>query len=271
MPTENQKQFATPSDCLKVVENIEQAGALRSRDRALINGQFNGARPYTDQEVEENQIQVNVNQLGGYRMAMDANSQVNGALLNKDRFFSVRCVGGNSEKQEEWGQIFTRNIHLPLKRGRSGKKHLFTLKNRNASLTLHGIGALLWTTSNKWLPKFVSLDDLLIPTDATVEFSDELGHFGVNIYMTPWQLRKLTSGEKVDKGWNLKFANRILTSIPKAAQFTPDTLNRPEQFESLWKQHAMFMNSDAVPKIKLTFFFYQDPDSGKCLEKCSTE
>lgn len=261
--SKTEAKYATPNDVMRIIENLENSARLRSQDRAIINQQFNGGRPYTDAEVEENQIEVNVNKLGGYKIALDANLQVNGALLNKDRFFNARLVKGPKEKREEWGQVFTDNIHIPLKRKRSGLKHLNLMKNRNASLTLHGVGVMVWMNRNNWMPRFVALDDLLVPTDATMDLDDGLGHFGVNAYLTPYQLYKLTHGPKVDPGWDVKFADTILTSIPKAESFTPEIINRPEEMESLWKQHAVFMNSDAVPKIKVTFFFFQDTEDGK--------
>lgn len=264
MPTPtNVNSLATPADCLKIIETLENAGRLRAGDRALINSQFNGAVPYTPAEVEENQIQFNVNPLNGYKIAQDANGQVNGALLNKDKFFTVRCLKGDKEKREEWGQLFTDNIHRPMKRGTSGKKHLNLMKNRNASLTLHGIGAMLWMDDHRWIPRFVALEDLLIPVDATMDLNDELSHFAVNVRMTPWQLFKLTHGPAVQKGWNLEFVNKVLASIPVSAPFTQDLMYRPEEMESLWKQHADYMNSDAVPKVKTTFFFHQHAETGK--------
>lgn len=255
--------FSTPEDVLKIVETLENAGRLRSQDRATINAQFNGNAPYTPKEVEEHQIQFNVNKLGGYKVALDANQQVNGALMNKARYFNARCVSGPVEKRDEWSEAFTDAIHVPMKRGKSGKKHLYLMMNRNASLVMTGIGALVWMTPDKWLPRFTSLDDLLIPTDATLDLDDELGHFGVNAYLTPYQLHELTSGDNVPDGWDMELVNQILTSIPKATAFTPEILNRPEEWESLWKQHSGFMNSDAVPKVKITYFFYQVTKTGK--------
>lgn len=252
--------YASPSDVLKIVENLEQGDRVRAGDRATINRQFNGGRPYTDKEVEENQIQVNVNKLSGYKMALDANMQVDGALMNKDKFFTVRCLVGPTEKRDDWATRMTDNLNKPLKRGRSGRKHLNILKNRNRDLTLHGIGSVAWLNDHTWMPRFVAIGDLLIPSDATTDFSDELGYFGINMWYTPYQLFKLTHGSNVDKGWNVGLVKKILTSIPKVNDFNVDLINRPEEMESLFKQHATFMNSDAVPKVKVSFFFFQKYD-----------
>ena len=107
-------KFATPSDCLKIITNIELSLLPRSQDRALIDVQFNGGRPYTAQEEKEFQIQVNANFLEGYKIAQNGNLQINSALLYKPRFFNARCLKGKATKRQEWGEKFTNNIHKPI-------------------------------------------------------------------------------------------------------------------------------------------------------------
>lgn len=260
-------KFATPSDCLKIITDIEWAMLILSQDRALIDGQFNGSRPFSAQEEKEFQIQVNANFLEGYRMAQSAILQVNGALLYKDRFYNFRCLKGKKTKRQEWGEKFTNNFHKPLKRGKSGKKYFYLMQNRNAALTLHGIGALWWPNDYCWMPRFVPLDDLLIPTETPLEMSEELAEFGVNSWLTAWQLFEMTQLEKRDKGWNQTMAMDLLRSLTKACNFTPDYYDKPEKLESLWKQRSTYLNSDAVPKLKITTFYHQDTANGKWWRK----
>jgi hypothetical protein len=267
MSEETIHKYATPGDVNIIVGKMEDQLRIRSRNRAIINSQFNGMRPYTDAEVEANQIQVNVNFLEGYKTAVDANLQVNGALLNKPYFFTARCTAGPPEKREEWGRIFTEQMNKPMMRGKSGKKHYFLMRNRNAALVLHGIGAMVWHDPEGWMPKFVALDDLLIPTDTPQEFSDELCHFGVNVFMTPYQLYKATKDSPKGSGWNMEVVNSILKGLRNVNYFTPDLWDQPERLESMWKQHAAYMDSDSVPKVKLTYFYHQDNESGKWFRK----
>lgn len=258
-------KFTTAGDVLQIVEAIEQNGLDRSQDRAIINNQFNGGRPYTDEEVKEHQIQVNVNFLEGYCTAMDGNLQVNTAVNNKDKFFRLRLKAGSQEKREEWSMAATEIANCIMKDGKSGKKHLHLMKNRNSQLVLHGVGAMVWLNDYEWLPRFAPLDDLLIPTDAPQEFSDGLGHFGLNMKLSAAELVKLTSGPAVDKGWNKTFVRQIVKDLKdvKTLAENPDDWNDPEKCESLFKQHAVYLSSDAVPKVKLTYFFYQNPDTFK--------
>lgn len=45
----------------------------RGKNRALLNDLYNGVPPYTEQEVEDNKIDVNVNFLEGTRLLHDSN------------------------------------------------------------------------------------------------------------------------------------------------------------------------------------------------------
>lgn len=260
-------KFSTPNDCLTVITDIENSLLPRSIDRALIDAQFNGNRPYSPQEEKEHQIQVNANFLEGYRVAQSAILQMNTALLYKDRFFNARCLRGKATKRREYSEKFTNNIHKVLKRGRTGKKFFYLMQNRNAALTLHGVGALWWSNNFDWMPRFVSLDDLLIPTDTPLEMSDELGRFGINSWLTAWQLYKQTQSEKSDPGWNKAMAMQILKGLPELQNFSPDYWDKPEKMEQLWKQRSTYLNSDAVAKVKITTFYHQDPDTGKWWRK----
>lgn len=263
MSQPDESDFTTVEDVLAVVGNMEDTGKLRACDRATIDNQFNGGRPYTPKEEEEHQIQVNANFLEGYKIAQDGILQSNSALLFKDQLIATKCLGGKVEKREGRGIQFAQNLNNAFKRGKSGKKFLYMMNNRNASFVLHGIGALLWANDFNAMPRFVALNDLLIPTDTPLDFSDELSQFGVNVWLTPWQLRKMTSAEKSAKGWNTEFANEIIKSLKTVKDYSPDLWNNPEEAESLWKQRALYMNSDAVSKVKLTYFYYQNPETGK--------
>ncbi len=269
-PSNYKNAFSTVSDALKVVTTMEQSGRLRSADRAMIHAQMDGRAPYTPKEVEEYKIQFNVNKLGGYKIAMDANMQVNGALMNKDKFFTARCLKGKPEKRDEWGGTFTDAINFPMKKGRSGRRHLYLMMNRDASLVMDGIGALVWMNNYKWLPTFIPLQDLLIPEDTGLDLSEGLGHFGFNVYFTPRQLTEAVSGDKVDKGWNREFVRQIISSIPQVANSIPgmrETWAQPEVWEQIAKQHSTFLSSDVAGKVKITFIFEQDAETGKWFRK----
>lgn len=260
---EDADQFSTPSDVLQIVTTIENSMLPRCSDRAIMNAIFNGSRPYSASEEAEFQIQINVNFLEGYKISQSAILQMNTALLDKERFAEFRCVKGDPNKRAEFSEKLTNNIHKALKEGRSGKRYAFRLDDRNTSLVGHGVGPLWFSNSYEWMPKSVALEDLLIPTDTPLDFSDELGHFGINSWLSAWQLYQMTQGEKRDPGWNQKMAMNILRGMTRAnVSFTPDYFDQPEKMESQWKQRSTYLNSDAIPKLKITTFYHQDAEDG---------
>lgn len=259
-------RFITPQDCLTVVSDMERLGAVRAGDRALINVQMNGRPPVSAEEADAAQLSFNVNWLEGYTIAQNGILQVNSGLLYKDRFFQARCKAPKQyqHKLSDYSEIFTSKIHKPIKKGASGRRYMYLMKNRNVSLTMHGIGPLVWMNDYGWMPKYIALEDLLIPTDSELEFSQTLSHFAVNARVTPWQLKEMTMGEKVAQGWSVEFAQELIGACLKTQPntYSPDLWQRPEEQEQLWKQRSVLLNSDCVPKIFLTYFFYQDAENG---------
>lgn len=265
---EDSEQFATCSDVLQVVTTIENSMLPRCNDRATMNCIFNGARAYSAEEEKEFQIQVNVNFLEGYKIAQAGILQMNTALLDKERFAMFRCLKGDPNKRPEWTEALTNNIHKALKEGRSGKRYATRMDDRNTALVGHGIGPFWFSNSYEWMPKFVALEDLLIPTDTPLDFDDELGHFGINSWISAWQLYKMTQSEKRDPGWDKAMAMNILKGMCRNnVSFTPNYFDQPEKTESLWKQRSTYLNSDAIPKLKITTFYHQDPESGEWYRK----
>jgi hypothetical protein len=256
--------FDKPEQIKAICENLQTVENIRARERAMIDILMNGKRPYTDDEVKKHQIRINVNWNEGNNILQDANRQVNNATLYVGKFFTAKCVSPKCpvEKREEMGQKFTTAIMRPLKKNKSGKKHLFVRKTRNASICLHGIGPLMWMKPSDWLPRYIPLEDLLIPTDTTLDLCN-LQHFAINLYLTQGEFYDLTHSKTVDKGWNVKFVEQILDALkdPNNKNATNYNLNeQPEKWQEQFKQNRCFYNSDAVARVKLRMFLFQALD-----------
>lgn len=267
-------RFSSPSKVRMVCENMQKIERDRAFDRAKIDALANGNRPYTADEVQKFQIQINVNWGFLGEKVRAATGQLNNAFIPAGNFFSAHSQDGEISKKTEYGQKFTKNINHILKRGRSGKKFHYILRSRNASVALHGIGPLMWTNEFRLLPRYVPLEDLLIPTDTSLELSSDLSHFAVNLYLTPGELYRMACTDKTDPGWNEKAVRNILKdlkNLQESAVF--DTTNvgdwndRPEAIQELWKQNRGFLESDAVPRVKLRAFYHQDTETGKWYRK----
>lgn len=249
-------------NCCEKMQIVERD---RAADRALIDNQFNGGHPYTAEEVKTYQIHVNVNWNEGKNILLPAVSQLNNALIFKERFFSCTSKGGKTEKKQEYGDTFTRLIHEPLKNGLSGQRQMFLLENRNMSVALHGPGPILWMNGFRWRGRFIPLEDLLIPTDALCDFSN-LMFFAVNLYLTAGEFFDMTHSDKVDKNWNITACRKILDDIVKPAQQQAevfDYMDRPEHWVEWMKQNRAMWDLDAATTVKVRMFFYKDPKSKK--------
>lgn len=264
---ETQYQDWTAAQVNQVCERMQTIERVRASDRALIDNQFNGGRPYTAEEQEKYQIYSNVNFLEGSRILTSATNQINNALIFKDRFFTCISKKGKAEKRQEYGEAFTRNIHDPLKRGSSGKRHMYLLKSRNASVALHGIGTILWMNQFRWCGRFIPLEDMLIPTDTLCDYSN-LMYFAVNLYLTVGEFFDMTHGDKVDKGWNTKAVNRIIEDLLKNANLNTGSDNsimfqdQPEKRVEWMKQNRCMLDDDAISTVKLRMFLYKNPKTG---------
>lgn len=260
-------EFSTPEKVHAICEKMQTIERVRAKDRAWIDGLANGKRPYTPAEVEKLQIQINVNWGGLRKIIQTANSQVNNALIYKDRLFTATSQRGIPEKREEWSEIFTQHANSILRKRKFGKRHTNLLKSRNASVTLHGIGPIMWMKPMRVLGRYIALEDLLIPTDTNVDFSN-LGHFAVNIDLTQAEFFDMTHGTskiKVDKRWNVDMANNILDDLAKPLDNqTPATFaDQPEKRIEQFKQNRGFYDSDVASTVKLRFFFFKHPETEK--------
>ena len=254
-------EFGTPAKVINVVKAMQDVEDDRASDRAKINSLFNGQRPYSGEEEEKFNIQVNVNWGEGKRIMRDANSQLNNALLHPGTLFNCILRDGPIDKREAWSQIFTKNIHIPLQEGISGRKHYFLIKDRNASVCMHGVGILMWSNPYIWRPRFVAMEDLLIPTETKCDFSN-LRYFAVNLYLTIGELIEMTKGDNVKKGWNQKMVNEILDGQKDLYnESTPSTWrDQPEAMKQIFYENSGYYYSDAIPKIRCVQFFWQEMD-----------
>lgn len=259
-----QKDFQDASKVMAILESMQAVENVRAQDRAWIDTLFNGKRPFTEEEVKKHQIRINVNWNEGNKILQDANRQVNNATLHVGKFFNAVCQRGPIEKRDEYTAKFTRNLHKILKNGKLGKKHLFLRRTRNASVCLHGIGPVMWMDDHTPLPRYIPLEDLLIPTDTTLDMCN-LTHLGVNLYLTQGEFYDLSHSDKSQKGWNKPMVEAILNAIkdPKAGNNTPDLMQQPEKWQENFKQNQCYYDADSVPRVKLRMFLFQSADDKK--------
>lgn len=266
-------EFGTCEKVVNVIKPMEDIERLRASDRSKVDAMANGLRPYSKEEEEQYQIQVNCNWGMMTTIIRGAVGQVNAATLHTGNLFTASCLGGQVDKRDEWGGIFTKNIHKPLQNGKSGKKYSFLIQNRNLSLCVHGVGALLWQNPFRFMPRFIGMEDLLIPTETYCDFTN-LRYFAVNLYLVPGELMEIMAGDKVKPGWNKKMIGQILDAMKELYNegVPPTWRDQPEAMTNLFKENRGWYYSDAVPKIRVRWFFYQkvsdDPKEASKWYRC---
>ena len=144
--------------------------------------------PFTSEEVAANNIVVNVNGLDMTRALHNGRSQFANAFLKPGKYFTCTTDSGDRSKRDEWGTIVTTEINHHLKRS---VQYFESMRAKFALLLLHGISPTVWTSEDKWCPRPLGVDDVLMPSGTELGF-DNLPFFVIRRTFTGIELQKLT-------------------------------------------------------------------------------
>lgn len=247
------------------ISTMRAAEEERAKERAWINILFNGKRPYTPEEEKKHNIEINVNFQEGTNKLLEANRQVQNALLPPGDYFTIDIENAPASRAVEYSRIVTEEANRVHKRGQSGQRFMHGQRGKFASMVLHGIGPAL--RENEWqiFPRNVAIGDLLIPTDTDLTF-ENLEHFAPKRRLTPGELYRMTSDEKHrDPGWKMKTVRQVLKWFKDnpGMGLSQSERSNPEAFQEVMKQNGGWANSDAVPVCECWYFYYRkddDPD-----------
>lgn len=261
--------FKTVQDCQDAINAGENVRTSRSENRAKVNNAANGVPPLTADEAAAAHVHVNTNWLEQAELHLQARSQFLTGFYHSQRFFTVQFVDDANvpqHKRAKWESWITRKINRIMRKS----KHYFALHDsRFASVVAHGIGPCGWFDKTKWCPDYVAIEDLYVPTDTKVDFSN-MEWFAIRYPYTEGELAKRAWGKNAIRGWKKKAVAAILAeyhqdnteSIP-----TYDWNSQPEKMWELVKQNGYY-TSDAVPTIPLLHLFFKDTDdNGRCTWK----
>lgn len=254
-------EFKSADDVSSVCWMLKQADYYRGTNRASINALFNGVPPYTDDEVKDNGIAVNVNFLESTRLGHDARSQFTNAFQKPGKFFTCRTDMGAVHKRTKYGSIITNEINRPMKRS---LVYMETLRSQFALDVLHGIGPATWENGDVWCPDPRGIEDLLIPANTHLTFKN-LPFFAIMRSFTAPELIKLTRGPQIDPGWNMPVVESCLEYIDRESQALfgsnyPEVWS-PEKIGERIKGDGSYYSGDAVPTIDtFDFYFWSDQE-----------
>lgn len=229
----------------------------RSENRVRVNNAANGLPPLNKEQAKKNNVKVNFNSLELAELLAQARRQYLTGFYHSQRFFSIQCDTMPQAEKAMWEAFITRKLNRIMRKSR---KYYALHKSRFMSVVSHGIGACAWFDKDRWLPKYVPLEDLFMPTDTECSF-ENLMWFGVRVPFTEFELAKRAFGPNALPAWKKKPVASILKEYHDTNYDPPDGgdwINNPEKMWEQVKQNSGYYCSDAVPTIPLIFFFFKD-------------
>lgn len=254
-------KFDNPQVVESICYQMRMADYTRGKNRALINNLFNGFPPYTDDEAEENNIQVNVNFLEGTRLSHDARTQFYQSILKPSAFFNSSTDWGPVHKRKSAGTIVTKERAKIMKRS---MPYIESQRSKIAMNVLHGVAPCGWRDEELWRPYAMEINDIYVPGN-TLLTMENLPFFAIYRSMTAPELQKLVSAGRIDPAWNVPMLKEAIKWVDKESQTLmynnwPEVWS-PEKTAERMKGDGGFYYGDQVPTINV-FDFYFWNDSG---------
>lgn len=252
-------KFQSPERLIEIVQNMKLFDLPRSKNRSLIDKLANGFPPWSNNEVNENRIEVNFNDLSMTKLLHDARGQFNNALLSPANFFQVRLDSGAKHKRQEWSEIITTEINRQMKRNRV---YAETLRDVIRQLVLHGVGPVIWKDRHSWVPQMQMIGDVMFPSRTLVTL-ENVQYFAVYRRYTAAQLWRMTHGPKVDPAWNVPLAEACIEWASHqwgATYGDNDYIYTPENWQEDIKADQGWAATDMLPTIDCWDFWYLNDD-----------
>lgn len=233
----------------------------RGLNRAKIAEIANGVPPFTEQQVEDNNIEVNFNDLTMTRRLHDARVQMANGLMKTGNYFTVKCDSGPRHKRDEWSTIRTNLIGKRMKRS---IEYYESLRSKIGLLCLHGISPGCWETEDAWSPRPMGVEDVLVPSNTLLGFSN-LPFFCLRRSFTGNELQKLTRDTKRSPGWNMPLVKKIIKWVDEQTTQLRSTnwpeVWAPEKVSERVKQDGGYYLGDQAPTVDC-FDIYGYSESG---------
>lgn len=254
--------FSTARAVIDVICQMKIPEIVRSQNRANIDNLMNGVAPFTAQQAKDNQIQFNTNLKSGTVLIQRANRQFENAILKPGSPFTVMLPDAPAEQASRWGRSITRRLAQIIKKGVKSQQFMQVQRQQFKGVVLHGCGAKIWEDNERWAPRFVGMQDILVPTDTDIDLGN-LSYFAVRREMRPGEL--LAKMEANPKGWNAKLIHKIFDSMKdlEPGQGNSTWMDSPEKWAEQWKQNLGYWASDKAPVVRLWDFFHQEDEGWK--------
>jgi hypothetical protein len=256
--------WSTAEKVRATIQSGDSVEWSRGVNRAQINKAANNEPLLSEEESEKVDLKIN-NRWGEMMIALaNGRRQYINNFTTSDTYFTISIPKAPEEHRAEWEGIITESLNDKLKNGERAQEYFELHHSRWAAVVCHGIGPVMWEDKYSWIPRYVAIEDLRIPTDTERSFRN-LTWFSVRVAYTPGELsRKAFSKNPGKYRWNKPAVTQMLKSV-KECNFTMAQNNynwetEPEKFEELRKQNSGYWSGDAMPTINLWHFFHKDED-----------
>lgn len=245
-----------------VTWSMRDADFPRSRRRALIDALANGVPPFTEKEVQENGISVNVNDLSAPRALHDARAQFNSAFMKPGAYFNCVTDAGAKHKRMGYGRTVT---NLAAKTMKKSLSYFECHRSKWAMTVLHGIAPCVFQDADCVFPRPIGIDNVYVPGNTELVM-DGLPFFPIYRQFTAPQLIRLAKGPVKDPAWNQELVDACLKWIDEqtlrlGGNYWPDYW-QPEKWEERLKSDGACYATDSAPTVNVFDFYYWD-DSKK--------
>ena len=234
----------------------------RALNRSRIASAANGDPPFTTEEAQENNIEINVNDLSLTRLLHDSRSQFANGMLVSGNYFTAKTDMGVKHKQSEYSSIVQKEANRLLK---GSIEYYESLRAKLGNLVLHGIAPSVWEHSEMVIPRPLGVEDVLIPSGTLLGFTN-LPFIFIRRSFTAHELRRLTNRVCRDKGWNMPLVTRCLEWMEsEMTQLTgsnwPESWS-PEKWQEMSKEGGGLSYSDRLPTLDcFDIYAYQEANN----------
>lgn len=250
--------FSTPSRVLQTIRAGDNVERIRSENRRKVNDAANCVPPFTREEAKKIGLKICVNFGEMMDCLAEIRRQLISAFWSNNNFFKVMIPLAPADHQGEWEAFITEQINSVMRESRD----YFELHNsRWTSVASHGVGPMHAPNEDDWCWDYVSMSDLRIPTDTTINFKN-LDWYSVRKAYTPGELLV----EAFKKGAGNKWDKRAVVDILKSYKeinwdYGANNYNLEtdvEKFAELVRQDGGYYMGDAMPTIPLWHFYFKD-------------
>lgn len=252
--------FSTAQKVLQTLRVGDETAFVRGENRVKINNAANCVPPLDTDLAAKLGVRINVNWGELMQLLAHACRQYLSAFITNQNFFKVSLPLAPSDKQTEWGAFITDRINKPM---RESMDWFHVHLNRWKSVVCHGLGPMEWCDPDSWCPEYLSIEDFRVPVDTPISFRN-MGWYATRKLYTPFELLEDASKKKPYKGWNEKAIYGILKNYKNVNYNYPsnnyDWENSPEKLAELIRQDGGHCSSDAMPKVPLWKFYFEDFD-----------